>query len=108
MRKRSLVVLVAALVAVSSLIAGAASPVAGGASTAGAEVFVLSSDPPAAQIGANPLAVGVDDEGSPSDPVPLDDWFAPHADTFLGNCKFIVYIANVNNVNQGNITIKEG
>jgi hypothetical protein len=38
----------------------------------------------------------------------LDDWFAPHADTFLGNCKNIVYIANVNNVNQGNINIKMG
>jgi hypothetical protein len=198
MGKRSLVV-VATLVVVSSVIAGAASPPAGGASTAGSEVFVLASDPLAAQITANPLAVGadiyavgggwsnlgtqhfdlsahvgpngdfghcgvklenafgevilqykvdidcvnihgpgkravikgavksaspqpnflgitpghrvilgVDDESNPGDPLMLDDWFAPHADTFLGNCKGIVYIANVNNVNKGNINIKMG
>lgn len=50
--------------------------------------------------------LGVDDEGNPGDPVALDDWFNPNADTFLGNCKNIVYIANVNNVTQGNINIK--
>lgn len=54
------------------------------------------------------VILGVDDEGNQGDPVPLDDWFAPHADTFPGNCKSIVYIANVNNVNQGNINIKLG
>jgi hypothetical protein len=199
--RKSLWVAVAIAVA-SSLVVGAATPVAGGASTAGAagsELFVLSSDPAAAGITVNPLAVGasiravgggwangstqhfdlsahvgpngdfghygtevydpfgalivrykvdvdcvnvhgpgkravikgavksvspvpnilgitpghrvilgVDDESNPGDPVPLDDWFAPHADTFLGNCKNIVYIANVNNVNQGNINIKLG
>jgi hypothetical protein len=54
------------------------------------------------------VILGVDDESNPGDPVPLDDWFAPHADTFPGNCKNIVYLANVNNVNQGNINIKLG
>lgn len=54
------------------------------------------------------VILGVDDEGNQGDPVPLDDWFAPHADTFPGFCKNIVYIANVNNVNQGNINIKLG
>ncbi len=48
--------------------------------------------------------LGIDDEGGPSDP-PADD-FAPHSDVFPGNCKNIVYIANVNNVNQGQIRIK--
>jgi hypothetical protein len=52
------------------------------------------------------VILGVDDESNPGDPVPMDDWFAPHADTFPGDCKNIVYIANVNNVNQGNINIK--
>lgn len=52
------------------------------------------------------VILGVDDESNPGDLVPMDDWFAPHADTFPGNCKNIVYIANVNNVNQGNINIK--
>ncbi len=52
------------------------------------------------------VILGVDDEGNQGDPVPMDDWFAPHADTFPGFCKNIVYIANVNNVNQGNINIK--
>ena len=54
------------------------------------------------------VILGVDDEGNPGDAVPLDDWFAPHSDTFPGNCKSIVYIANVNNVDQGNINIKTG
>jgi hypothetical protein len=54
------------------------------------------------------VILGVDDESNPGDPVLLDDWFAPHADTFPGNCKNIIYIANVNNVNQGNINIKLG
>jgi hypothetical protein len=54
------------------------------------------------------VILGVDDESNPGDPVDLDDWFAPHADTFAGSCKNIVYIANVNNVNQGNINIKIG
>jgi hypothetical protein len=54
------------------------------------------------------VILGVDDESNPGDPLMLDDWFAPHADTFPGNCKNIVYIANVNNVNQGNINIKLG
>jgi hypothetical protein len=54
------------------------------------------------------VILGVDDESNPGDPVPLDDWFAPHADTFPGNCKNIIYIANVNNVNQGNVNIKIG
>jgi hypothetical protein len=54
------------------------------------------------------VILGVDDESNPGDPLMLDDWFAPHADTFLGNCKNIVYVANVNNVNQGNINIKAG
>jgi hypothetical protein len=70
---------------------------------------VKSVSPQPNALGITPghrVILGVDDEGNPSDPVPLDDWFAPHADTFLGNCKNIVYIANVNNVNQGNINIK--
>ena len=54
------------------------------------------------------VILGVDDETNQGDPVPMDDWFAPHADTFPGNCKSIVYVANVNNVNQGNINIKLG
>ncbi|MDQ3823065.1 MAG: hypothetical protein M3321_07485 [Actinomycetota bacterium] len=54
------------------------------------------------------VILGVDDESNPGDPVELDDWFAPHADTFPGNCKNVVYIANVNNVTQGNINIKLG
>ena len=54
------------------------------------------------------VILGVDDESNPGDAVSMDDWFAPHTDTFLGNCKNIVYIANVNNVNQGNINIKLG
>jgi hypothetical protein len=54
------------------------------------------------------VILGVDDESNPGDPLMLDDWFAPHADTFLGNCKNIVYVANVNNVNSGNINIKTG
>ena len=53
------------------------------------------------------MILGVDDEGDPSDATPLDDWFNPHSDTFPGNCKSIVYIANVNNVTQGNINIKD-
>jgi hypothetical protein len=52
------------------------------------------------------VILGVDDEGNPGDPVQLDDWFAPHEDTFPGSCKNIVYLANVNNVNQGQINIK--
>ena len=202
MRTRNVLLVVAAIAAAGSIVAGAASPVAGGApsaSTAGSELFVLSSDPAAVEIAANPLAVGadiravgggwsnlgtehfdlsahvgpngdfghygtevydpfgalivrykvdvdcvnvhgpgeravikgavksvepvpnalgitpghrvilgVDDETNPGDPVPMDDWFAPHADTFPGNCKTIVYIGNVNNVNQGNINIKLG
>jgi hypothetical protein len=52
------------------------------------------------------MILGVDDESNPGDPASLDDWFNPHSDTFLGNCKNIVYIANVNNVTQGNINIK--
>jgi hypothetical protein len=54
------------------------------------------------------VILGVDDESNPGDLVQMDDWFAPHADTFPGNCKNIVYVANVNNVNQGNINIKLG
>ena len=199
MRRGRLLVFAAAFALTIGVIAGAASPVAGGASTAGSELFVLSSDPQAIEIAANPLAVGadiravgggwsnlgtqhfdlsahvgpngdfghygtevydpfgalivrykvdvdcvnvhgpgkravikgavksvepvpnalgitpghrvilgVDDETNQGDPVPMDDWFAPHADTFPGNCKNIVYIANVNNVNQGNINIKVG
>jgi hypothetical protein len=52
------------------------------------------------------MILGVDDESNPGDALSLDDWFNPHADTFPGNCKNIVYIANVNNVTQGNINIK--
>jgi hypothetical protein len=72
---------------------------------------VKSVSPQPNVVGITPghrVILGVDDEGNPGDPVPLDDWFAPHADTFPGNCKNIVYIANVNNVNQGNINIKLG
>ncbi len=55
------------------------------------------------------VILGVDDEAGPSDPPPVDDdWFAPHADTFPGDCKNIVYLANVNNVTHGNINIKMG
>ena len=70
---------------------------------------VKSVSPVPNTLGITPghrVILGVDDEGNQADPVPLDDWFAPHADTFPGNCKSIVYIANVNNVNQGNINIK--
>jgi hypothetical protein len=70
---------------------------------------VKSVTPQPNALGITPghrVILGVDDEGNPGDPVPLDDWFAPHADTFPGNCKNIVYIANVNNVTQGNINIK--
>jgi hypothetical protein len=52
------------------------------------------------------MILGVDDETNPGDPVPMDDWFNPHSDTFPGDCKTIVYIANVNNVTQGQINIK--
>ena len=54
------------------------------------------------------VILGVDDESNPGDPLMLDDWFAPHTDTFPGDCKEIVYIAQVNNVNQGNININTG
>ena len=70
---------------------------------------VKSVSPVPNTLGITPghrVILGVDDESNQGDPVPLDDWFAPHADTFPGNCKNIVYIANVNNVNQGNINIK--
>jgi len=72
---------------------------------------VKSVSPVPNTLGITPghrVILGVDDETNPGDPVPMDDWFAPHADTFLGNCKNIVYIANVNNVNQGNININLG
>jgi hypothetical protein len=72
---------------------------------------VKSVSPVPNTLGITPghrVILGVDDESNPGDPVPMDDWFAPHADTFPGNCKSIVYIANVNNVNQGNINIKTG
>jgi hypothetical protein len=72
---------------------------------------VKSVEPVPNVLGITPghrVIVGIDDESNPGDPVMLDDWFAPHADTFPGNCKNIVYIANVNNVNQGNINIKLG
>lgn len=72
---------------------------------------VKSVEPTPNMLGITPghrVILGVDDEGNPGDPVPQDDWFAPHADTFPGNCKNIVYIANVNNVNEGNINIKLG
>jgi hypothetical protein len=53
------------------------------------------------------VILGVDDEGNPGDAVPLDDWFNPNGDVFPGlSCKSITYIANVNNVTQGNINIK--
>lgn len=52
------------------------------------------------------MILGVDDESNPGDAASLDDWFNPHSDTFPGDCKNIVYIANVNNVTQGNINIK--
>ena len=52
------------------------------------------------------VILGVDDESNPGDAVPLDDWFNPHSDTFPGDCKNIVYIANVNNVTQGYVNIK--
>jgi hypothetical protein len=72
---------------------------------------VKSVEPQPNALGITPghrVILGVDDESNPGDPVPLDDWFAPHADTFPGNCKNIVYLANVNNVTQGNINIKTG
>ena len=72
---------------------------------------VKSVSPVPNTLGITPghrVILGVDDETNQGDPVPMDDWFAPHADTFPGNCKSIVYIANVNNVNQGNINIKLG
>ena len=72
---------------------------------------VKSVSPVPNTLGITPghrVILGVDDETNPGDPVTMDDWFAPHADTFPGNCKSIVYIANVNNVNQGNINIKLG
>ena len=72
---------------------------------------VKSVEPVPNTLGITPghrVILGVDDESNPGDPVPLDDWFAPHADTFPGNCKSVVYIANVNNVNQGNVNIKLG
>jgi hypothetical protein len=72
---------------------------------------VKSVSPVPNTLGITPghrVILGVDDESNPGDPLLLDDWFAPHADTFPGNCKNIVYIANVNNVNQGNINIKLG
>ena len=72
---------------------------------------VKSVSPVPNTLGITPghrVILGVDDESNPGDPVPMDDWFAPHADTFPGNCKNVVYIANVNNVNQGQINIKLG
>ncbi len=72
---------------------------------------VKSVSPVPNTLGITPghrVILGVDDESNPGDPVQLDDWFAPHADTFPGFCKNIVYIANVNNVNQGQINIKLG
>jgi hypothetical protein len=54
------------------------------------------------------MILGIDDEGGPSATVPTDDFFNPHSDTFPGDCRNIVYIAQVNNVTQGNINIKQG
>ena len=55
-----------------------------------------------------PVILGVEDMGSPSEPVNTDDFFNPNFDSFPGNCKNIVYIANVDNVTQGNIVVKGG
>lgn len=49
---------------------------------------------------------GVEDMGSPSDPVNTDDFFNINGDAFpTFSCKNLVYVANVDNVTQGNIIV---
>ncbi len=52
------------------------------------------------------VILGIKDGGSPS-AGQVDDFFTPHIDPFPAlSCKVIPYVANMNNVIQGNVRVK--
>ena len=52
------------------------------------------------------IILGIKDGGQPS-AGPVDDFFAPHTDLLPGvSCKNLIYVGNIDNVNEGNVLVK--